>query len=157
MVLPSLAHSERARLPGAALRLPRQGWQAAKLVPTQVSTLPDPQFNLQHVSVGSPRPFSGYTNSDFAYLGLGVSQDIPYPGKLRLKGEIAKRDADVSQQQIESVRRAVLSELKGTYFQLAYLSKTLAILEEDGALLKQVEQSTSSEQFGSQTPTQAQL
>ena len=118
----------------------RQGWQAAKQVPTQVSTLPDPQFNLQHVSVGSPRPFSGYTNSDFAYLGLGVSQDIPYPGKLRLKGKIAKRDADVSQQQVESVRRAVLSELKGAYFQLAYLSKTLTILEEDGELLKQVEQ-----------------
>jgi len=118
----------------------RQGWQAAKQVPTQVSTLPDPQFNLQHVSVGSPRPFAGYTNSDFAYLGLGVSQDFPYPGKLRLKGEIAKRDADVSQQQVESVRRAVLAELKGTYFQLAYLSKTLTILEEDGELLKQVEQ-----------------
>jgi cobalt-zinc-cadmium efflux system outer membrane protein len=118
----------------------RQSWHAAKQVPAQVSTLPDPQFNLQHVSVGSPRPFSGYTNSDFAYLGLGVSQDIPYPGKLRLKGEIAKRDADVSQQQIESVRRAILTELKGTYFQLAYLSKTLTLLEEDGKLLRQVEQ-----------------
>jgi outer membrane protein TolC len=118
----------------------RQGWQAAKQVPTQVSTLPDPQFNLQHVSVGSPRPFAGYTNSDFAYLGVGVSQDIPYPGKLRLKGEIAKREADVSQQQVESVRRAVLAEFKGTYFQLAYLSKTLTILEEDGELLKQVEE-----------------
>jgi cobalt-zinc-cadmium efflux system outer membrane protein len=117
----------------------RQGWQAAKKVPTQVSTPPDPQFFLQH-SVGSPRPFAGYANSDFAYLGLGVSQDIPYPGKLRLKGEIAKRDADVSQQQIESVRRAVLAELKGVYFQLAYLTKTLTILEEDGELLKQVEQ-----------------
>jgi len=37
----------------------RQGWQAAKQVPTQVSTLPDPQFTLQHLSVGSPRPFAG--------------------------------------------------------------------------------------------------
>src|SRR5712692_7353536 len=118
----------------------RQGWQAAKQVPTQVSTLPDPQFTLQHLSVGSPRPFAGYTNSDFAYIGLGVSQDIPYPGKLRLKGEIAKREADVSQQQIETVRRAVLAELKTAYFQLAYLSKTLAILEQDGELLKQVGQ-----------------
>src|SRR6267378_891572 len=118
----------------------RQGWQAAKQVPTQVSTLPDPQFTLQHLSVGSPRPFAGYTNSEFAYLGLGISQDIPYPGKLRLKGEIAKREADVSQQQIESVRRTVLGELKAAYFQLAYLSKTLAILEQDGELLKQVQQ-----------------
>lgn len=118
----------------------RRAWQAAKQVPTQVSTLPDPQFTLQHVSVGSPRPFAGYTNSDFAYLGLGVSQDIPYPGKLRLKGEIAKREADVSQQQVESARRTVLAEIKGAYFQLAYLSKTLTILEQDGELLKQVEQ-----------------
>ena len=118
----------------------RRGWQAAKQVPTQVSTLPDPQFTLQHLSVGSPRPFAGYTNSDFAYLGLGVSQDIPYPGKLRLRGEIAKREADVSQQQIETVRRTVLAELKATYFHLAYLSKTLAILEQGGELFKQVEQ-----------------
>jgi len=118
----------------------RQGWQAAKQVPTQVSTLPDPQFTLQHLSVGSPRPFAGYTNSDFAYIGLGVTQDIPYPGKLRLKSEIAKREADVSQQQVETVRRAVLAEVKASYFQLAYLSKTLAILESDGELLKLVEQ-----------------
>ena len=118
----------------------RHGWEAAKQVPTQVSTLPDPQFTLQHFSVGSPRPFAGYTNSEFAYIGLGVSQDMPYPGKLRLKGEIAKREADVAQQQTESVRRSVLTELKVAYFQLAYLSKTLAILEQDGELLEQVRQ-----------------
>ena len=119
----------------------RQSWQAAKQVPSQVSTLPDPQFQLQQFSVGSPRPFAGYTNSDFAYIGLGVSQDIPYPGKLRLRGEIARSGADVSEQQYHSVRRAVLAELKAVYFQLAYLSKTLGILESDGTLLKQVEQS----------------
>ena len=117
----------------------RQGWQAAKQVPSQVSTLPDPQFTVQQVNVGSPRPFAGYTNSDFAYFGLGVSQDIPYPGKLRLKGEMAKRDADVAQQQYESVRRSVLAGVKSAYFQLAYLSKTLGILESDGQLLQQVE------------------
>ena len=118
----------------------RQGWQAVKQVPTQVSTLPDPQFTLQHLSVGSPRPFAGYTNSDFAYIGLGVTQDIPYPGKLKLRGEIAKREADVSQQQVETVRRGVLAEVKASYFQLAYLSKTLAILESDGELFTQIEQ-----------------
>ena len=122
----------------------RQGWQATKQVPSQVSTLPDPQFNLQHVSVGSPRPFAGYTNSDFAYLGLGISQDFPYPGKLRLKGEVAKRDAEVVQQQYEVIRRSVLAEVKSAYFQLAYLSKTLRILESDGQLLQQVEKAADS-------------
>lgn len=121
------------------IKAARQGWQAAKEVPSQVSTLPDPQFQIQQFSVGSPRPFAGYTNSDFAYIGLGVSQDIPYPGKLRLKGEIANRDADVSEQQYESVRRSILAELKADYFQLAYLSTTLGIFESDGVLLQQVE------------------
>ncbi len=131
-----LAEAERSN---PQIQAARHGWQAAKEIPSQVSTLPDPQFNLQQVNVGSPRPFAGYTNSDFAYIGLGVSQDFPYPGKLRLKGEIAKRDADVVQQQYESVRRSILAGVKSAYFQLAYLSKTLGILESDGELLQQVE------------------
>ncbi len=117
----------------------KQGWEAAKQIPSQVSTLPDPQFTAQQVNVGSPRPFAGYTNSDFAYFGLGVSQDFPYPGKLRLRGEMAKRDADVALQQSESVSRSVLAGIKAAYFQLSYLSKTLGILESDGELLQQVE------------------
>ena len=117
----------------------RHGWESAKQVPSQVSTLPDPQFTAQQVNVGSPRPFAGYTNSDFAFFGLGVSQDFPYPGKLRLRGELAKRDAEVMQQQYESARRSVTTGVKAAYFQLSYLSKTLGILESDGQLLEQVE------------------
>ena len=122
----------------------RHGWDSAKQVPTQVSTLPDPQFVLQQVNVGSPRPFAGYTNSDFAYVGLGISQDLPYPGKLRLRGEIAKKDADVTQQKYESVRRAILAAVKMAYFKIAYLAKRQTILVGDGELLQQVEQSAES-------------
>jgi outer membrane protein TolC len=43
------------------------------------------------------------------------------------------------QQQYESVRRSILAGVKSAYFQLAYLSKTLGILESDGELLQQVE------------------
>src|SRR6202051_3057720 len=69
-------------------------WKAATHVAQQVTTLPDPQFTVQSFSVGSPKPFAGFSNSDFAYIGLGASQDLPYPGKLRLKGEVANREAD---------------------------------------------------------------
>ena len=118
----------------------RHGWRSAQQVSTQVSTLPDPQFVFQHLSVGSPRPFAGYTNSDFAYVGIGISQDLPYPGKLRLRGEIAKKDADVSQQRYETVRRAMLAEVKMAYFQLSYLAKRQTILEGNGQVLQGVEQ-----------------
>jgi outer membrane protein, heavy metal efflux system len=140
----------------AQIEASRQAWEAAKQVPSQVSTLPDPQFNVQQVNVGSPRPFAGYTNSDFAYIGVGVSQDIPYPGKLRLKGDMAKRDADVTEQQYESMRRSVLAGVKSVYFQLAYLSKTLAILESDGQLLQQVEKAADA-RYRSGTGSQQEL
>ena len=136
-LLEDLLHEAEQNNPQIAAA--KLGWEAAKQVPSQVSTLPDPQFTVQQVNVGSPRPFGGYTNSDFAYFGLGVSQDFPYPGKLRLRGEMAQRDADVVQQQYESVRRSILAEIKAAYFQLSYLSKMLGILESDGNLLQQVE------------------
>lgn len=122
----------------------RHAWQSARQVPTQVSTLPDPQVALQQMNVGNPRPFAGFSNSDFAYIGLGVSQDFPYPGKLHLRGEIAKKDADATQQKVESVRRAVLADLKMGYFQLAYLAKRQKILDDDAQLLEQVEQAAES-------------
>lgn len=122
------------------IRGAQQGTQAAREVPAQVSALPDPMFQLQQVNVGSPRPFAGYTNSSFAYVGLGASQDIPYPGKLRLKGDIARRDADIADDRAQSVSLGVLGEIKAAYYQLAYLSQTLAILQNDQQLLRQVEQ-----------------
>jgi len=116
----------------------RQAWNAATQVPSQVSTLPDPQLNLQQVSVGSPVPFAGYTTSEFAYFGIGVSQDLPYPGKLRLRGEIAARDAAAAENHAETVRRSVVEQLKVTYFRLSYIQQTLGLLQRDAALLSDV-------------------
>jgi outer membrane protein, heavy metal efflux system len=117
-----------------------QGYAAATDVVRQASALPDTQATLQQLSVGSPRPFSGYTNSDFAYVGLGVSQEIPYPGKRSLRGQVASREADVRHVQIESVRRAITDKLKAAYFRLAYLQQTLSVLEGNDQLLKDIEQ-----------------
>jgi outer membrane protein TolC len=122
----------------------KHGWESAKQIPSQVATLPDPQVVLQQTNVGSPRPFAGYTNSDFAYIGVGFSQDLPYPGKLRLRGEIAQKDADATQQKYESLRRAVLAAVKMAYFQLGYLAKREKVLDEDAQLLQQVEQAAES-------------
>jgi outer membrane protein, heavy metal efflux system len=117
----------------------RLGWQAATQIPSQVSTLPDPQVTLQHVSVGSPRPFAGFSNSDFADIGFGISQDLPYPGKLKLKGEAAQQDAAISRNKLESVRRSVLQQVKEAYYQIAYVQETLEVLDRNSKLLEQLE------------------
>jgi cobalt-zinc-cadmium efflux system outer membrane protein len=116
-----------------------RAWRAAAQVPTQVSTLPDRQVAVQHVAVGSPRPFAGYSNSEFAYIGFGISQDIPYPGKLSLKAEAAQRDAAVTREKFEAAKRNVFEQVKANYFQIAYLQKTLGVLERDQTLLDQIE------------------
>jgi outer membrane protein, heavy metal efflux system len=117
----------------------RRGWQAATQVPSQVSTPPDPQVTIQHVSVGSPRPFAGFSNSDFAYIGFGISQDLPYPGKLKLKGEAAQQDAALGREKLEAVRRSILQQVKDAYFQIAYVQQTLEVLDRNGKLLEQIE------------------
>ena len=117
----------------------RRGWQAATQVPPQVSTPPDPQVTVQHFSVGSPRPFAGFSNSDFAYIGFGISQDLPYPGKLKLKGEAAQEDAAISRDKLAVVQRSVLQQVKEAYFQIAYVQQTLEVLDRNGKLLEQIE------------------
>lgn len=116
----------------------KHAWRAATHVSSQVSTLPDPEVTLQQFAVGNPAPFAGYTTSNFAYIGFGVSQDLPYPGKLRLRGEAAKTGADVARTRVESVRRTVIQQLKTAYFQLAYEFEELRLLDRDGKLLDQV-------------------
>jgi outer membrane protein TolC len=123
------------------IRAARLAWEAAQQAPSQVSVLPNPEFQLEHVSVGSPRPFAGFTNNDFAYIGLGVSQDIPYPGKLGMQGEIARRHADVMKENYEVARRAVRAEIKEAYLQLSYIVQTIQTLDVDGELLHHLEQS----------------
>jgi len=115
-------------------------WQASRNVPKQASALPETQFSVQQFSVGSPRPFAGYSNSDFAYIGFGASQDIPYPGKRRLRARVAEHEADSMEAQTDSMRRTVVANLKMLYFHLAYIQQTLGVLQRSDALLTQVQE-----------------
>jgi cobalt-zinc-cadmium efflux system outer membrane protein len=118
------------------------GWQASRNIAKQVSALPEIQLSMQQFSVGSPRPFAGYSNSEFAYIGFGASQDIPYPGKRQLRAQVADHGADSMEAQTDSVRRMVVGNLKVVYFQLAYIQQTIGVLERSDALLNQVQEAS---------------
>ena len=132
-----IAEAERNN-PGIAAA--QSGYQAATHIAAEKSALPDTQVMLQQFSVGSPRPFAGYTNSEFAYVGIGASQEVPYPGKRGLLAQVGNREADVRHADSESVRRDVIDKLKAVYFQLAYLQQTLSSLERNNELLNEIEQ-----------------
>jgi len=120
------------------------GYQAATHVAGQVSAFPDTQVMVQDFAVGSPRPFAGYSNSEFAYIGLGASQEIPYPGKRGLRAQVANQEAEARRFQADSSRRSVVDQLKGIYFRLAYLQETLGVLERNDEVLRDVQKITES-------------
>ena len=60
------------------IKAARERWEAAKTVVPQVQTLPDPrlQFGYQRMPMTEPLQGTMY----------GFGQEIPFPGKLSLKG-----------------------------------------------------------------------
>jgi cobalt-zinc-cadmium efflux system outer membrane protein len=113
-------------------------WRAATQMREQATALPDPQFTVQEFSVGSPKPFARFNSSNFAYIGIGASQELPYPGKRQLKGRAADAAASVQQAQIGTLQASIAEQIKMAYFRLAYLQQTLVLLESTRATLGQV-------------------
>ena len=125
------------------------GVRAARQMAPQVTTLPDPKLIYQQLSVGSPKPFAGYTNSDFAYVGVGASQELPYPGKLQARGAVAERDAATKQAEVEVTKTSIADAVKADYLQLAYLQQTLGILRQNESVLDQlIQDATAHYQIG---------
>ncbi|SRR6266568_3496349 len=124
-----------AQSQNAQVATAEHAWRASTNLAKQVTTLPDAQFTLQDLSVGSPKPWAGFSNSDFAYLGFGVSQDIPYPGKLQLRGRAAEREADAQKAQVDVVRSNIVDQVKTVYLRLAYLHQTIDLLNRNTTVL----------------------
>jgi outer membrane protein, heavy metal efflux system len=131
---------EEAAASNPEVQAAEHGWQAAAEIPQQARTLPETQLSVQELSVGSPRPLAGFNNSDFAYVGVGASQDFPFPGKRALRATVAAHKAESLHEDARAVRRRVIEALKLTYYRLAYVQQTLGILERNDGLLKQIEQ-----------------
>jgi len=122
-----------------AVNAAREQWEALRRLPIQMRTLPDPQIQLKEFTVGSPKPSAGYETSDFYYTGLGVAQDIPGPGKLRLQGEIAEQEVEVAKHRYEAARREAAERVRANYFELFYFAKTVTLLEAEQSDLGQIE------------------
>ncbi|MGC1344051.1 MAG: TolC family protein [Candidatus Binataceae bacterium] len=105
-------------------------WQATARVPIQAATLPDPEVSLQHLSVGSPQPFSGYESSNFYYTGFGFSQEIPGPRKLSLRAEQAKKDAETASENVLAAQRNVAEKVRDDAFNLFFLTRARDLLEQ---------------------------
>lgn len=106
---------------------------AAEAIPSQMEALPDPLVSVS------------FTNETFDEIRLGESEDslltiswtqeLPYPGKRGLAGDAARQEAEVSSRRLDSIRLAVLSNVKQTYADLYRIDRTTVILAENRTLL----------------------
>ena len=129
-----------ARQNSAAIKAADRAIQTAGYGPKQASAFPDTEVMVQHFMVGSPRPFAGYSNSDFAYIGFGASQEIPYPGKRALRATVAQHEIAISGAEKNAVVWGVLTRLKLAYFQLAASQQIVSVLEKNQQVADQIEQ-----------------
>jgi outer membrane protein TolC len=129
-----------ARQSNPAIRASEMTVAAARYAPKQAAALPDTEVMVQHFSVGSPRPFAGYSNSDFAYIGFGASQELPYPGKRALRASVAEHEVAISSAEKDVVGWDAITRLKLSYFQLASSQQVISVLEKNQQTAEQIVQ-----------------
>jgi len=105
------------------IKAARQRWEAARAVIPQVKTLPDPRINF------------GYEDVVEREAMYGFSQEIPFPGKLRLRGEVAIREAERAEQEYLAARLRIIARLKEAYYDLHFIHKSIEIVNKNRLLL----------------------
>lgn len=113
-------------------------YEAARQRPTQASSLPDPMLSLGYTSAGSPRPFAGIGVEPTANAGLMVSQEVPFPGKRKLRGDMARKEADADFELYQATQLNVVSRLKQAYYRLYYSYAARDVLERNRELLRKL-------------------
>src|SRR5204863_4714504 len=106
---------------------------AARAVPAQAAAWDDPTLAAE--SWNSPRavPYDGAENNI-----LKLSQRLPFPGKLGLKGRMAERDADMAAADARMTELTVLESVKQAYWDLWLADRHLAVYTRDLALAREL-------------------
>ena len=114
--------------------------KSSTYAPAQAGALPDTEVMVQSFSVGDPRPGAGWRTSDFAYVGFGASQELPFPGKRELRRTAAKREIDMARAESQMTLADVLLRVKLAYAGLAKTQAVLALLERNRGIVDQMEE-----------------
>lgn len=102
----------------------------------QAKTLPDPTLSVGWM--GDITPFVVQKGDPSSFRSISAMQEIPYPGKLKLRGQIADREAEAAWWDYEAARRVVVAEIKSAYYEYFYFSKAIEITLKNKELLEKL-------------------
>jgi outer membrane protein TolC len=118
-----------------AVQAARRAVDAKRAMVTSARTLPDPSVTLE--TMGNLLPPTLQTGDPSSARVLSFTQEIPFPGKLNLQGQIATTEADAEMWRYEEVRRDAVAELKMAYYDLFLAEELIGVVEKSKALLEQ--------------------
>ena len=119
--------------PNLAQMLARSKAMAA--IPSQAGTLPDPVISFNALNL--PVDTFDTAQEAMTQLQVGISQSIPFPGKLSLREEAATFDADAATHSVTETRWRLLSHVKTTWWLIFYLDRAIQIVDSNQTLLRQ--------------------
>ncbi|MCS6951785.1 MAG: TolC family protein [Bryobacterales bacterium] len=113
-------------------------YEAVRQRPDRDSSLPEPVVSLGYASSGNPLPLAGLGVQPTSNVGFLISQDFPFPGKRKLRGDIAFKEAEAAFQDYRAAQLSVLSRLKQAYHRLHHSYEAIAVMERSRELLRQL-------------------
>jgi outer membrane protein TolC len=113
-------------------------YEASRQRPSQASSLPDPTVSVGYTSNGGPWPVAGIGHEPTSNAGLTISQEMPFPGKRTLRGEIAAKEADAEFERYLAVRLNVVSRLKQAYHELHHSTVGIAFVKRYQDVLRNI-------------------
>ncbi|MVF23104.1 TolC family protein [Methylocaldum sp. BRCS4] len=115
-----------------AIQAAKSRLSAARQVPDQASAYEDPTVSWE--AWNAPENFRiDQANNNI----IRLSQKIPFPGKLRLKGEIASKEAERMEAELKAVEIDIVAQLKKAYFDLWLVYQNLEVYRRDRELVAQ--------------------
>ncbi|MCC7336022.1 MAG: TolC family protein [Pirellulaceae bacterium] len=119
------------------IRAARQRVAAAANVAPQVSALPDPMFNNTFWPIQNQalQTAGGRVGHQF-----GLSQGVPWPEKLRTKADIANREVQMAQAEVDRIEREITEGVRLAYYEVWFATRAIAIVEETRELVDDLTQ-----------------
>lgn len=104
-------------------------------VSSQAGALPDPRLSLNMVNL--PTDSWDRAQEPMSQFQLGLSQDLPFPGKRRLRSLAAESLAAAAGHEVKENRLRLIREVRHQWWELFYLDRALETIQRNQALLRQ--------------------
>ncbi|WP_031435488.1 TolC family protein [Methylomarinum vadi] len=109
--------------------------EAMASIAPQVAALPDPVISFSALNL--PTDTFNLGQENMTQLQGGISQAIPFPGKLALREQTAQHEAEAAAHNVVEARWQLMREVKQQWWNLFYLDRALAIISANQNLLRQ--------------------